>query len=118
MNVRDKEGVSHRETLEGLIARTKDAKRRAKYEAELKCPPFPLPLDYLWRVYRRLSRRVGSSGFGPNPITWPDIDAFVRHAQIRLAPWEIEIIEDLNDLDRAADARAQSTTPDQSSEII
>nr|DAH82774.1 MAG TPA: INTERFERON-BETA, HELICAL CYTOKINE, IMMUNE SYSTEM [Caudoviricetes sp.] len=32
------------------------------------------------------------------PIEWPDIDAFVRNSGISLCAWEIEVIEDLDDL--------------------
>jgi hypothetical protein len=35
---------------------------------------------------------------GPAPIEWPDIDAFVRRAGVSLAPWEIELIEQLDDI--------------------
>lgn len=33
-----------------------------------------------------------------SPLEWPDIDAFQRLAQNRFDPWEIEIIEELDDL--------------------
>lgn len=58
----------------------------------------PRELFYLWRTYNRLRRRQGSSGFGPLPIGWPEIDAFIRHSKFNLAPWEVEVIEDLDDL--------------------
>lgn len=32
------------------------------------------------------------------PISWADIDAFSRFGGLRLTPWEIEIIETLDDL--------------------
>lgn len=35
---------------------------------------------------------------GPQPITWSDIDAFVRRTGIRLDPRDIELIEALDDL--------------------
>lgn len=31
-------------------------------------------------------------------IEWPDIDAFIRRSGVWLSPWEIELIEDLDDL--------------------
>jgi len=34
---------------------------------------------------------------GPNPIEWPDLEAFCRLTGMRLAPWEISIIERLDD---------------------
>jgi hypothetical protein len=45
-----------------------------------------------------MRRRKGGTGFGPSPIEWPDIDAFVRHARLDLTPWEVEIVEMLDDL--------------------
>ncbi|MDI4231454.1 hypothetical protein OZ411_01325 [Bradyrhizobium sp. Arg237L] len=84
--------------MQGLIKRTRNEAKRAGYEEQLRCPPLPRSLDYLWRTYHRLRRRKGSNGFAMSPIEWPDFDAFVRHAGLRLAPWEVEAIEELDDL--------------------
>lgn len=72
-------------------------------------PPIPKALVYLWRAFHRLSRRRGGNGIGANPISWSEIDAFVRNTRIRLAPWEIEVIEALDDLFLAA--RVSTPTP-------
>jgi hypothetical protein len=98
-----------RETLEGLLKRTRNPEKRAKHEAALECPPFPMALDYLWRIFNRLNARRGSNGFGPNAITWADIDAFIKHSKIDLAPWEIEVIEMLDDLYRADPTKKKET---------
>lgn len=92
-----------------MIERTKSAEKRAYYESELECPNLPPELFYLWKTYRRLANRRGSSGFSMNPISWPEIDAFVRHSRFVLAPWEIEIIEMLDDLDRVEQAKNQKS---------
>lgn len=88
--------------LEGLVERSirsgKPPSHRNDWERELAGSPMPRALGYLWKAYNRLRRRVGSGGFGANPIAWGDIDAFTRHAQFRLMPWEIEIIEEIDDL--------------------
>jgi hypothetical protein len=40
-----------------------------------------------------------AGGFaGPNPIGWQDIDAFARQSGLRLAAWELDLIEALDDL--------------------
>lgn len=70
-------------------------------------PPLPLALGYLWRAYNRLRRRKGS-GFGPGPIEWPDIDAFLRLSGFALAPWEIEVIEEIDDVFLSVVADAQN----------
>lgn len=67
-----------------------------------------MALFYLWRTFNRLRRRVGSTGFGANPISWSDIDAFSRHSKFYLAPWEIEIIEELDDLYMTQQAKSQN----------
>ena len=89
--------MSYRVTLQGLVERTRNPVKRARYEAELVVPPFPKALHYLWAAYHRLRRRKGG-GFGPAPIEWPDIDAFIRRTGLDLRPWEIEIIEGVDDL--------------------
>ena len=91
--------------LEGLASRTKNAASRQRYLAELETPPFPGALLYLWQAYLRLARRRGSGGVGANPIGFADIDAFVRLTGIRLAPWEVEMLEELDDMQRAEFAR-------------
>lgn len=58
----------------------------------------PAGADYLWRVFLRLSRRRGSNGFGPDPVSFIEIETFTRLAGFPLAPWEIEILEHLDDI--------------------
>lgn len=99
----DKDGVTVREVLEGLLARTGRPEKRTELESRIACPPLPAALSYLWTIYRRMRRRKGG-GFGLSPIEWPDIDACLRHLRITLSPWEIETIEDLDDLFLTANA--------------
>ena len=97
----DKDGVSYRETLQGLIARNQNNPARLKtYQAELAMPDLPDALLYVWSAFCRLSARR-SAGFSANPISFVEIDAFIRRAGVVLAPWEIRLIEDLDDLYRA-----------------
>jgi len=60
----------------------------------------PSTLRYLWITFQRLANRRASNGFGLNPISWADIDAFLRLTRLRLTPWEIEQIEMLDNLYR------------------
>jgi hypothetical protein len=87
------------------VARTRSPERRQEYEEQLACPPLPDALVYLWLVFIRLRRRKGSNGFALSPIEWSDIDAFIRLSSTRLAPWEIAVIEDLDDIFIAAQAK-------------
>lgn len=61
-------------------------------------PPFPAALAYLWRAYLRLRRRCGSGFSGPQPVGWTEIYAFAQLSGIVLAPWEIDLIEAVDDL--------------------
>jgi hypothetical protein len=46
---------------------------------------------------------------GPNPMGWQDMDAYVRRTGFRLFPWEVELLEALDDLYLAALAGTRKT---------
>lgn len=94
----DKEGHSYREHLEGQLKRARTPERRAELGAELALPPFPEALRYLWNAFTRMRRRVNGNGTAMPRITLLDLDAFIRLSGLRLLPWEIELIERLDDL--------------------
>ena len=90
----DENGVSYRSRIEKVLKRAiRDPEARAAYEEELRVPPFPEALRYLWNAFRRLSARRGGNGFGLSPLGWSEIAAFMRVTGTLLAPWEIEIVE-------------------------
>jgi hypothetical protein len=60
-------------------------------------PEFPKPLGYLWQTYLRIRKRVAIGMSGPDPISWPDIDAFVNQTGLKLAEWELRTIERIDD---------------------
>jgi hypothetical protein len=90
--------VSYRDTLEGLVKRTRRNEKRAEYEEELWMPEFPMAAMYLWRAYHRMRGRKGGNGFGVSPLEWSDIEAFNRMSGMRLLPWEVTMIEKMDDL--------------------
>jgi len=61
-------------------------------------PDFPMAVMYLWRAYHRMRGRKGGNGFGVVPLEWPDIDAFSRMSGLKLLPWEVTMIEKIDDL--------------------
>jgi hypothetical protein len=90
-----------------LLKRSSDPRRRAEIEAELQAPPFPGAAISAWSAFHRLSTRRGSNGFGGvNPITWSEIDAFVRLSGVSLTLWDIEAIEMLDDIFRTEQAKS------------
>lgn len=78
--------------------------------AELQLPPFPRALAYLWAAYLRMRRRKAAGFNGPNPLEWPDVDAFVRCSAVDLRPWEIELIERIDDLFLSPEAKTVPTS--------
>ncbi len=104
-------GTSFGEALAKQAERTRDPRRKAELLAQVERPPFPAPLRYLWRLFWRLRRRKAGNGYGPNPIEWPDIDAFVRNARLKLSPFEIETIEMLDDAFLAAQREKPDLDP-------
>ena len=91
--------MPYRQVLEGLLERTRKPERRAELEAKLETPPFPFELEHVWTAFCRLHARR-RSGFSAEPIAWSDLDAFIRLTGVRLAPFEIQLIEMLDDLFR------------------
>lgn len=61
-------------------------------------PDIPSEMVYLWEHYRNLSRSRGGNGFGPNPIGWPDIEAYDRLTRSYLEVWEVKAIRAMDDL--------------------
>jgi hypothetical protein len=53
---------------------------------------------YLWKIFSSIRRRKGSNGFGPSAIEGQDIESYERRHQMKLAPWEHEAIENLDDV--------------------
>jgi hypothetical protein len=90
----------------GLIERARNEETKKQRLEELQMPDFPTPVQYLWNTFRRLSHRRTSGAYGPNPITWQDIDAFCRVTRMSLVPWEIEVIEMLDDMWRSERVKA------------
>lgn len=91
------------------MKRSRRGAKRAEYEAELATPDFPIPMAYLWSAYHRLRRRKGGNGFGVSPLEWPDIDAFNRLSRISLLPWEVAMLERLDDIYLKAVADSMKT---------
>jgi hypothetical protein len=75
-----------------------DGKAIREIEAELEVPPLPSALHYVWRAYLRMRRRKAAGFASFDPIEWPDIQAFINVSGFRLAPWEVELIEAIDDV--------------------
>ena len=84
------DGVPLRSKLEH-IART-----TGKRPAALNGPSIPRPLVYLWNWFQDLNRARSYNGFGPDPITYPDFQAWAALTESRPRPREIALLKDLD----------------------
>lgn len=55
---------------------------------EPECPP---ALEYLWGWFLDIGSTRGG-GYGPAPITYPDIDAWARLTGNDPTPWEVRML--------------------------
>lgn len=60
-----------------------------------------------------MRRRKAHGLSGPDPLEWPDIDAFVRRSRMALDPRDIELIEAIDDLYIAQISAAASAADQQ-----
>lgn len=51
---------------------------------------------YLWRLFRELDCRRTSNGFGPNPLSFVEIDAWMRATRRTLKAWEVEALTSID----------------------
>lgn len=80
---------------------------RSGRRAAPKPPELPRGTIHIWNVFARLNSRRGSSGFGPLPISYGEIESYMRVLGERLAPWEVEAISGLDDQWLAARAKKE-----------
>ena len=57
---------------------------------------FPIGLENIWEIFLKLSSGRASSGFGPNPISYLDIKSWADINNVKLYPWEVGLIRDLD----------------------
>ena len=89
----DEQGAS---TLDHLIS---------VYEATGVVPPelhrlqsgeCPYSLFHVWVVFTHLSATRSSNGFGPNPITYQEIESYLNLGGIELTSDEVDILKQID----------------------
>lgn len=55
-------------------------------------PPFPLTDSYLFMAFQDLNGARTSNGFGPNPISFQDVQAYCVLTGVSLTPWDVRIL--------------------------
>jgi len=93
LNKADKDGVTLREHLEQVKKATGYAPEGLENNTE-----FPNPLSHVWSFFLQLhqSRTMGFSG--PNPITYSEIESWVKLTNNQPNPLDVGIIKRLDSL--------------------
>jgi len=83
----DQHGVTEREHLEEV------ERQAGKTPQALIGPQFPTLVSHIWSAFVSLSSARTAGMSGPNPITYPDIQAWLTLTNQVLSPRDIEAIK-------------------------
>lgn len=59
-------------------------------------PEMPVGTRHIWGWFSDLNRHRQSSGMATNPLSWSDIDAYMRRFRHRPKPWELRALSRLD----------------------
>lgn len=59
-------------------------------------PDLPPLLGHIWAMYTALDCARTGNGFGPNPISYSEMDAYARLSGVTLATWEVNALKRLD----------------------
>lgn len=80
-------GITRRDELEQVKKQTGES------ISELEYAEIPDCVNYLWQWFVELSSSRSSSGFGANPISYLEINAWDKLNMHWIRPWEVETIK-------------------------
>lgn len=63
---------------------------------DLTGPPCPPEARYLWTLFTELSGTRSSNGYGPNCISWMEMQAWSQMKGLGLSPFEIDALRSLD----------------------
>jgi hypothetical protein len=84
----DKNGATLREALIQAIATGSKAAA-----ADIEGPEFPLEAAHVWQLFLELHGTRTSNGFGLNPISYTEIDAYNRLYGYDVSPEELYLLK-------------------------
>jgi hypothetical protein len=91
-------------TASKMIEVNRRATRLPRSERE---PPFPLHDAYLFAIFQELNASRSSNGFGYNPLSYTEIDAYRRMTGQMLNPWQVKMLMRIDQIFLAASAKGQ-----------
>jgi hypothetical protein len=128
LHLRKEDGTSEAESLARILDNLKNkggpafAQQRNEIESRLHIPDMPEEYMDAWKHFMALHRSRGGNGFGVNPLSYTEIDAYIRLTHTYLLPDEIIAIQIIDaaylkcesDLRKAAQ-KAKGSTSSQNS---
>ena len=63
---------------------------------ELDGPGLPAGMGYLWEWFLELHAGRASSGFGPTPLTYSEMNAWAHLTGTAPTPWEVAVLKALD----------------------
>ena len=100
-------GVTRRDELKQVEKQT----RKSQPELD-KCQEIPDCVQYLWRWFWEINDSRTSNGFGFNPISYLEIEAWDRLTMKWVSPWETETIKKMDTVFREFQADNSSKKAD------
>lgn len=79
-----------------------------KLRPEDEAPVYPHSKQYLFDVFFDLHAVRGSNGFSMNPISYHDIECYMRVTATELTPWDVRLLRQMDAIMLKA-ARVSST---------
>ena len=76
---------------------------------ELHHDPLPEEAQYLWEWFAELSNSRQSGGFGPNPISHLDMQAWASLKRLTLEPFEVDALRAIDAVYLAASNKKKPT---------
>lgn len=84
--------------LGDMAAHLASLERQTGRRVAPETPDLPFPLVHLWQWFvTELAPRRSSSGFGPNPLSYGDVEAWARFTGRTPTPMEVRVLLRLDD---------------------
>ena len=94
----DDSGVTRRESLEQVLNTAPEGSDM--YETAMEqlenVPEIPFYLTHIWDWFWQIHKGRSYGMSGPNPLTWPDIEAWRNILNIQIRPLEVELIKEID----------------------
>jgi hypothetical protein len=91
-------------TASKMIEVNRRASRLPRSERE---PPFPLHDAYIFGIFQELNASRSHNGFGYNPLSYTEVDAYRRMTGTVLNAWQVKMLMRIDQIFLAASAKAQ-----------